>query len=139
MANQYTFSGKSLCADHLTRTATASLWQEVTDTERWATDLEEANKHPSRPPVWHQLYSARPAYSLPSLAPHQWLALAHRMAVQPAFFQQVWSNYWGGSRRRDTCRASCQRTTLCNIVTFDRSDSRACDRILELRKGARHG
>ncbi|XP_037079276.1 sphingomyelin phosphodiesterase-like [Pollicipes pollicipes] len=44
----------------------------VTDTERWVTDLEAANRSPAAAPVWRRLYSARPAYGLAALTPAAW-------------------------------------------------------------------
>jgi len=101
----------------------------VTDTERWFTDLEAANRRRHEAPVWRRLYSARPEYGLTTLAPDSWLALAHRMAHSRGLFQRVYRNYWGASRRRERCKAACRRQILCHLVTFDRQDHRQCELI----------
>ena len=99
------------------------------------TNLEVANLTPNRYPHWYPLSSARPSFGLAALGPADWLSLAYRMAHSRQLFEAMYSNYWGASRRRKPCKASCREKILCNIVTFDRSYDRHCEVIKSRLKG----
>lgn len=60
----------------------------VVDHETWIMDLDKANRFGH--PRWFRLYSARQAFGMNSLAPHEWDRLVHRMAVDERLFQKYY-------------------------------------------------
>jgi len=87
----------------------------VIDHETWFMDLQAANAHPDREPVWQKLYTARDAYELESLSPRSWDDLVRRMNTNISLFSDFYLNYHAGSAERPDCDPICKRKILCNL------------------------
>lgn len=57
----------------------------VVDHETWSMNLEEANDVGT--PIWRKLYTAKDAYSLPSLRPADWSDFITRMKNNDELFE----------------------------------------------------
>ncbi|XP_043197858.1 sphingomyelin phosphodiesterase-like isoform X2 [Amphibalanus amphitrite] len=100
----------------------------VVDHETWVMDLDKANRFGR--PHWYRLYSARKAFGMASLAPHEWDRLVHRMALDERLFQKYYRFYMKASPVRPKCDAECKKRLLCDIVS-GRSNARqfTCKRL----------
>ncbi|XP_037088399.1 sphingomyelin phosphodiesterase-like [Pollicipes pollicipes] len=102
-------------------------YKELTDLERWTTDLADANRDPDRYPGWFLQYRAAEEYGLTTLSPEQWSKAVNAMLLKDHLFTKYYRNLSGGSRVQADCDGECRQEVICNVVTADRSSSLHCD------------
>jgi len=113
---------------------------EVTDHETYFLNLEEANKHPKKPPSWQLLYSAKAAYQLKDLSAASWNGLVNRLQTNGSLFDIFYNYYHSGSPVRPPCDPVCRHKLICGLVSARSHQTKeTCKNIYIKRGGRRKG
>jgi len=106
----------------------------VMDMDTYSIDLPSANINTTH--LNYKLeYKARKSLNISDLGPESWAGYVWTLVRDETVWQEFYNRYSReGPKTRNKCENECKQEILCRLVTFDREDTKACEKIKEEMK-----